>query len=279
MIKTLLVEDNPSCLHALRLHLQAYCPDVNICASASTMAEAVTMIDIHQPELVISDITLPDGTVFDKLLSQFAPQETMQPFELIIISARTDYHQEALQASARAYIIKPYTPNALKRAIAKVREYIYLRRYAATLRLLFATPNSSPNSLTTLLSPKNKKKEDCILQNILAVEADYEWSYVLHISTHGGIERSHDSRQLQDWEQLFSKHLPDHMMRVQNGVILNLAYVESRKLSNNKKDEVAVMYTGHEFPISRLKKKTFRERWARVRQIVLCLSALTFPIE
>lgn len=65
------------------------------------------------PDLILSDIELLDGKVF-KLYEQF---EVKSP--IIFITAYDEYLLEAFQTNGIAYLLKPFTDEALKKAIDK----------------------------------------------------------------------------------------------------------------------------------------------------------------
>ena len=91
MIKTIIVEDEEQKRLSLRKMLNELRPDVNILAEAVDINSAKELIITHNPELVLLDIRLPDGTSFD-LLEQIAPVN----FKIIFITAFDEYAVKAL---------------------------------------------------------------------------------------------------------------------------------------------------------------------------------------
>lgn len=80
------------------------------CLVAYDSAKALALFDLHQPSLVLSDITLPssDGLEIADYVRQAAPEI---PVILMTAYHTPDVARDAYAAGAAAYIRKPF-PNA-----------------------------------------------------------------------------------------------------------------------------------------------------------------------
>ncbi|MFL6596158.1 MAG: response regulator transcription factor, partial [Chthoniobacterales bacterium] len=56
--RILLVDDHRSVLHGYQMMIDAE-PDLAVCATATAAPEAISAVERSQPDLVISDLTLP----------------------------------------------------------------------------------------------------------------------------------------------------------------------------------------------------------------------------
>lgn len=102
--RILLVEDHKSVLHAYRLMLDAE-PDLSVCAAATSAAEAITAVEQYQPDLVITDLTLPGRSGLDLVKDLIALDGNRR---ILVCSMHDEalYAQRALRAGAKGYIMK-----------------------------------------------------------------------------------------------------------------------------------------------------------------------------
>lgn len=107
-----------------------------VCCVASTGAELVAMVNQHQPDIVITDIQMPD-------MDGFAAAEQIyevRPVPIIIVSGFDDPElvQRAQEHHVLAYLVKPVKSADLKVAIAlasrRFAEFENLRQEAADLK-------------------------------------------------------------------------------------------------------------------------------------------------
>src|SRR2546421_8663985 len=105
MIPVFLVEDEPPAMRKLE-RLVAAEPDLRVCGSASTCAEAIEGIAAASPQLLILDIRLHDGTGFEILqaLDQIPDQRGLH---IIFLTAYDEYAVEAFNVAALDYLLKP----------------------------------------------------------------------------------------------------------------------------------------------------------------------------
>jgi two-component system, LytTR family, response regulator len=120
-IKTILVDDEPRGLTSLQKLLQLNCLDVEVAASCSNAEEAKEKITQLHPQLVFLDIAMPEKTGFDLLKD--LPEIN---FEIIFVTAYSNYMMQAFHFSAVDYLLKPVDDDllieAVKRAGKKIEE-------------------------------------------------------------------------------------------------------------------------------------------------------------
>src|ERR1700734_3119715 len=114
MIKTILVDDEPRGLSALKRLLELYCPDVRIIGEYSDTSTAILQIQPLEPELVFLDIAMPDKNGFD-LLNELSPIK----FEIIFVTAHNQYTIQAFRYSAVDYLLKPVEEDLLIEAVRR----------------------------------------------------------------------------------------------------------------------------------------------------------------
>jgi two-component system LytT family response regulator len=118
MIRTLLVDDERLARAELRRLLVPHAQMVEIVGEAANVAEARSLVAELNPQLLLLDIRMPDGTGFDLLESlDVAP-------EVIFTTAYDAYAMKAFEVNALDYLQKPIEANrlaaALERAASRV---------------------------------------------------------------------------------------------------------------------------------------------------------------
>lgn len=115
-MKILIVDDELSPREQSKRLLAEFFPEITVCAEAENVSKAYEAILIHQPDVILLDVDMPDGTAFD-LLKRF-PQIN---FNVIFITAYEKYALQAIKFSALDYLLKPYTSGEFVEAIRKAQ--------------------------------------------------------------------------------------------------------------------------------------------------------------
>src|SRR5512145_2399460 len=102
MIKVIIIDDEKLVVDSIELLLNEYCKDVTIIGKCTSYEEGIKLINQQKPDVLLLDIEMPFGTGFD-LLEKF----TVIDFEVIFITAYSQYALKAIKYSALDYILKP----------------------------------------------------------------------------------------------------------------------------------------------------------------------------
>lgn len=116
-IRTVIVEDEQAALDHLESLLISFCPNIEVVGHASDVARGFEVISQLAPDLLISDIKLPDGTAFD-LLNRFSKIN----FNIIFVTAYSEYAVKAFKICAMDYLLKPIDIDELIQAVQKAEE-------------------------------------------------------------------------------------------------------------------------------------------------------------
>lgn len=83
--------------------------------------EALTLLDANKPNLIISDVNMPvmNGIEFLKAVKQH-PTSKFTPVIMLTTEAGDDLKQQGRAAGAKAWIVKPFQPQTLVDAVAKL---------------------------------------------------------------------------------------------------------------------------------------------------------------
>lgn len=115
MIRVMIIDDEPAIRKDTQSLLQQQ-PDFVVVAACGSVQEANIIIPATQPDLLLLDIQLLDGTGFDIL------QSLQSPCKVIFITAYHDYALKAIKYGALDYLLKPLDEEELKAALEKVRQ-------------------------------------------------------------------------------------------------------------------------------------------------------------
>ena len=115
-MKILIVDDELSPREQSKRLLAEFFPEISVCAEAENVNSAYEAILTYQPDVVLLDVDMPDGTAFD-LLKRFQQIN----FNLIFITAFEKYALQAIKFSALDYLLKPYTTGEFIEAIHKAQ--------------------------------------------------------------------------------------------------------------------------------------------------------------
>ena len=120
MIRTIIIDDEPSAVSVLSTLLQKYCnADVDLLASANTPEEGRSLIEELHPDLVFLDVEMPGMTGVDLVKSFNAPT-----FRVVFVTAYDAYAVEAFRVSAVDYLLKPVGSEDVVHVIQKIKNDI-----------------------------------------------------------------------------------------------------------------------------------------------------------
>jgi signal transduction histidine kinase/CheY-like chemotaxis protein len=119
-IRVLLVDDEPNANEAVQALLDSCGAEVRVAASA---AQALQMLDVWRPDVLISDIAMPeeDGYVLiKKIRARTAEQSGEIPAAALTAYATTEDRVSILAAGFQMYLSKPANPGELIAVVASL---------------------------------------------------------------------------------------------------------------------------------------------------------------
>jgi len=242
MIKAIIADDEQDAVNYLKKSLKECCLNLEIIATAQNVKETENLILSLHPDLVLLDINMPGGSVFEML-------DRLKPitFEVIFVTAYNQYAIQALKRNAIDYLLKPININELKEAIGKVEikktEALNKKNIEELIREL---TKQNKIAITTFERTIYLKISD-----IIRFEGD--GNYVRIITTTG--ENYLVSKKIKDYQEL----LPNYpFYRVHNSYIINVDHIKS--ILN--KDSAIIMSDNTVIPVSRKKREEFLELMA-----------------
>lgn len=116
-IKAIIIDDEERARNTLSSLLLNYCPEITIMAACSNVPDGVIAINKHKPDVVFLDIEMPDYNGFE-LLGFFREID----FDIVFVTAYSEYAIKAFEISAVDYILKPIDIDQLKNSVEKLKQ-------------------------------------------------------------------------------------------------------------------------------------------------------------
>lgn len=232
-MKVLIVDDEPLARNELHYLLKE-----NVLINEIDEANGVMMADqkvnANQPDLVFLDIKLDDGNGM-ALARRW--KKLPQPPAIVFATAYDNYAVDAFNEAAVDYILKPFDPERINEAVARV----------AKIR---GTADQAEN-VAEQAAWQNPRLSITIDDKTMVIQK----RDVMYIETQGGYTRLHlrndkllISRQtLTSIAQLLN---PRHFMRIHRGFIVNLDEIDEMQPSFNHTYEL-MLKDGSKIPVSR----------------------------
>ena len=241
-IKTIIIEDETNARKALENMLTFYAPDVTILGHSDSVAEGVPLIESHNPDLLLLDVHLSDGTGFD-LLKKLKKKN----LKIVFVTAFDKYALPAIKLSAIDYLLKPVKPDELRKALSKVRNALEDEEQA-DLQIETVIENFNGNN-------QNKKIILNTNTNIYVIEI----KDLVHCESVGNyttvcIKEKKDimiSKTLKDFEEMLA---PFGFFRIHQSHLINMDYVETYEKKGGGRVKLK---TGEVLAVSSRKKDNF----------------------
>ncbi len=169
MIRTVIIDDECLVADNIRRIIEEYCPNVSVMATAESVKAGVAAINELEPDLVLLDIRMPDGSGFD-LIKHFNRPD----FKVIIISGYMEYAISGYKYGVVDYILKPIDEEALILAVNRADDLIRLEE-----KMRFKAIEENLQSLNKTSKILLKTSEQIHLINtadIIRIEADGNYS-------------------------------------------------------------------------------------------------------
>ncbi|WP_062057798.1 LytR/AlgR family response regulator transcription factor [Aquimarina longa] len=240
-ISCFIVEDDPQALEYVSSIIQNY-GEIRILGNSDKINEAYTLIKKLQPDFIILDIFLTDGTAFD-FLTLFDEIN----FKIIFTTSYAKYAIDAFKFSALDYLLKPYEEKEMILALKKVSENIHKQNQQQQIHTLL-------HNLSDKNEPKKiiLKNADAIhivkTEDILYAKSDNNYTTFLLYSGKEILV----SKPLKSFDEQLTTY---NFFRVHQSFLINLIHISSF----NKREEVIILNEIHTIPVAQSRKRLLIE--------------------
>ena len=220
MLKTVIIDDDYVSRMVLREMLLKFLDNIEILGEAGSVEEGVKLIEETGPELVLLDISMPDGTGFD-LLDKLKSIS----FKLIFITAYSEYAVKAFKYSAIDYIVKPLVVEEFTKAIMRIPQMPKIDNHirVKTLKDNLFSPDDNNNN--TIALPETNGFAIVRVEQIIRCEGKRNYTRILFKDDTEKVV----SRTLLEFEHLLA---PLGFVRIHRSHLVNL-YNVVRYLKTN----------------------------------------------
>ncbi len=240
MIKAIIIDDEAKARRILQNFLEEYCHQIQIIGVAEDVIQAVKLIQKEKPDVVFLDIEMPGYNGF-QLLEFFDEIE----FEIIFVTAYSEFALKAFQVSAIDYLLKPLQIEQLKKAVEKL-EKISLNSNVIE-RFATLKENLKNNSIKKIVVPQTEGSLFIALDDITHLKA--EGSYVNIFLKDGN--KILVSKNIKDYENQLTQQ--EGFFRSHRSFLVNTKYIVNTSIANTE----ATMCNNEIINIARERKNDF----------------------
>jgi two-component system, LytTR family, response regulator len=245
-IKTILVDDEPRGLSSLQKLLQLNCEAVEIIACCSSAAEAADKIIQLQPQLLFLDIAMPQANGFDLLRN--LPSIN---FEIIFVTAHSNYMTQAFHFSAVDYLLKPVDEEQLAEAVKRTAKRIEDKNSGQSVEtFLHNIKHKNGSQKMKLCIPSLKGFLVVEIQDIIYCEASTNYTN-FHFTNRSPICAS---KPIHEYEALLNDC---SFIRTHKSFLVNLEHVKEYIRGEGGS---VILSNNHEVEVSRRKKDLLMTR-------------------
>ncbi len=247
-VRTLIIDDEAPIREFITNILENYSDKTEVCGTADGVKTGLIAIQHYNPQLVLLDVNLSDGTGFD-LLRQLSEVN----FQVIFITAYEKYAVKAFRFSAVDYIMKPVNIDELLSAIDKALEVLEGKTINQQLKNFFDNMNSRPEDKKIVL--KDSKSIYIIkVSDIIRCESDHNYT-TFHLLNNKKIIVS---KTLKDFEDLLGDFL---FIRTHQSHLVNINHI----ISFEKNEGGYLRMTdGSTVPVSKRKREELMEFFDKI---------------
>ena len=246
MIRTIIIDDEPSAISVLSTLLQKYCrDDVDLLASANTPEEGKALIEQLHPDLVFLDVEMPGMSGVELVRSFNSPT-----FRVVFVTAYDAYAVEAFRVSAIDYLLKPIGSEDVIKVVQKIKNDVRNELSKLSLQLQHLDKllnNHSDNTDQKIGIAMSDKIVFINFSNIIYCEANGSYTHVY--LTDG--QKLVSSKALGEFEAQLGGN---KFFRIHHHFLINLNQVKQFQRHDGG---YVVMDNGSQLEVSQRKRKDF----------------------
>jgi len=240
-INAILIDDEKNALESLALKISNFFPEITITNAFQNPQKAVNEINTNCPDLVFLDIEMPVLSGFDVLSKIKNPD-----FEIIFVTAYSEYAMDAIKHCAIGYIVKPIDNDDLKNAIKNALQNINQKTALEKNRLLLQQLTTNENS--TIVIPTQKGLSIIKIEDIVRFEGIDGYTKII-LNNSKPILSSYSIGKFSKIKSLY------HFYLIHKSHFINLNYI-----NEYLNEGYVIMNNNNKVPISKSKRADFLDK-------------------
>ncbi len=214
MLKAIIVDDEQKSCENLKILLEDFCTNIEVSKMVNSVADALIAIQQHEPDVVFLDIQMQKETGFDLL-----KKVSSINFEIVFVTAYSEYAIEAFKFSAIDYLLKPIDINDLKAAVEKLGKKTSDRVISQKVDLLMQNFKSENADNYRLAIPESDGITFVSINEIVYCEgsSNYTNFYLQNGKKHIV------AKTLKEYEELLNNY---NFFRIHNSYLVNIKEVK-----------------------------------------------------
>jgi two-component system, LytTR family, response regulator len=246
-VRTLIVDDETAAQKTLSGMLSVFCPQVNVIGRASSVSEAVPLVERLNPDLIFLDIQMsPYESGFDLI-----GRTKHLSYGVIFVTAYSQYAIKAINTvQPWAYLVKPFSSDDLMEAVRNACKKMVEKQ---------EQPLENDDPLSSLIISDARKGKIIIrCSDILYCKNDQSVVEIYYLKDGTQVECAYTYKSLRQIQEELS---PRQFCRIHHSCIVNLAFV--RQLEKKGRAGVVHLNDGLILPVSVKKIGEFGVQLAR----------------
>lgn len=248
MIKVLIVDDEKNGIENLKLILEKrYSDEISVVAEANSVDLAYELFLKSSPDLIFLDIEMPEKNGFEllKKLNHF-------DFEVIFVTAFSNYGIDAVKFSALDYVLKPIDFAELQLSIQKAKKRISEKKGNKSLENLVEYLRHENDKTNHKIAISSMKEIHFVAVNqIVRCESSNSYTTIFIENQ----EQIVSTTSLFEYQNLLEKY---GFIRCHQSHLVNKNYIKSIKKSEGN---ILLLTNKDEIPISREKRKLVKDQF------------------
>ena len=237
-MRIVIIDDELNARETLKRMIGEEVDDAEVAGEAGNIKAGLQVLKRENPDVLLLDIGLPDGSGFD-LLEQLDQYD----FKLIFITAYEEYAIKAFRFSALDYLLKPFDRDDLRAAFNRARNVIKKEETRLKLNAFLSNMENVSHEGKKIVLRTSESIHLVNVQDIVHCRSDGNYT---HIFVSSG-KKLLVSRTLKEFDNLLT---PYGFFRIHQSHLANLDYIDYF----NREYEHIVLKEGTSLPVSSRRK-------------------------
>ena len=225
MPTAIIAEDEPLLLAQLKARLHDAWPELVIVAEAGNGAEALRLIDVHDPDIVFLDIRMPVKSGLD------VAHALAGRCHAVFVTAHDEYAVAAFDEGAIDYVLKPPTPDRIAKVVGRLKARLSAAPLDMTALLARLAERGGGGPLKWIRASLGAAMKLIATEDVLYFQAEDKYTKVVTADGDALIKKP--------IKELFDELDPDGFWQIHRGTIVNLRAIA--RVERDWRDQPVIM--------------------------------------